>query len=97
VNQATLEPFVAFREKYQVPVWLGESGENTDEWIERFRTLLEKNGIGWAFWPYKKMDATSSPVSFARPLGGIRLWRSPSCRRGDGAVKGGWGSGLRRT
>jgi hypothetical protein len=24
--------------------------------------------VGWAFWPYKKLDATSSPVSFARPL-----------------------------
>jgi len=88
VNQATLEPFVAFREKYQVPVWLGESGENTDEWIERFRTLLEKNGIGWAFWPYKKMDATSSPVSFARPAGWDQIVAFAKLPRGDGAVKG---------
>jgi endoglucanase len=33
------------------------------------RTLAEKHGIGWAFWPYKKMDATSSVVSFDRPAG----------------------------
>jgi hypothetical protein len=29
--------------------------------------MLEQNEVGWTFWPYKKMDATSSPVSFARP------------------------------
>jgi hypothetical protein len=28
---------------------------------------LEKNDIGWCFWPYKKMDATSCIRSFKRP------------------------------
>jgi hypothetical protein len=42
---------------------MGESGENTDEWIRSFRTLLEANNIGWCFWPYKRMDATSCVVS----------------------------------
>jgi len=51
----------------KVPIWLGESGENKDEWITAFARLLEKNDIGWAFWPYKKMDATSSPVTFPQP------------------------------
>ena len=46
---------------------MGESGENQDAWIAQFRAMLEKNEVGWAFWPYKKMDATSSPVSFDRP------------------------------
>jgi hypothetical protein len=69
VNQSTLTPFLDFRAKYNVPIWLGESGENTDAWVARFRTLLEKNSIGWAFWPYKKMQSTSSPVTFAEPQG----------------------------
>jgi endoglucanase len=31
--------------------------------------LLEKKDIGWALWPYKKMKATTSVVSFAAPEG----------------------------
>jgi endoglucanase len=29
--------------------------------------MLEANDVGWASWPYKKMDATSSPVTFGQP------------------------------
>jgi endoglucanase len=66
VNQSAIQEYVNFRAKYDVPVWMGESGENTDEWIASFRTLLESNNIGWCFWPYKKLDATSSVVSINR-------------------------------
>lgn len=66
VNQSAIQEYVNFRAKYDVPVWMGESGENTDEWIASFRTLLESNDIGWCFWPYKKLDATSCVVSINR-------------------------------
>ena len=65
--QATVQKFVDFRTANKVPIWLGESGENKDEWVADFARLLEKNNIGWCFWPWKKMDATSSPVTFAQP------------------------------
>jgi hypothetical protein len=68
-EQATVQKYVDFRDQYNVPIWLGESGENSDEWIAKFVTVLEKNDIGWAFWPYKKMQATTSVVSFAAPEG----------------------------
>src|SRR5947209_1031651 len=67
VNQQAVEEYVAFRDRYNVPVWLGESGENTDEWITSFRELLERNNIGWCFWPYKKMDAASCVASINTP------------------------------
>jgi endoglucanase len=67
-EQKEIQTYVDFREKYHVPLWMSESGENKDEWITQFRELLDKNQIGWAFWPYKKMDATTSPVSFGRPV-----------------------------
>jgi endoglucanase len=63
VNQGAIQEYLDFRDKHQVPVWMGESGENTDEWIRSFRTLLETKNIGWCFWPYKRMDATSCVVS----------------------------------
>jgi hypothetical protein len=66
-DDASIRPFLDFRERHDVPLWLGESGENKDEWIAACVALLERHDIGWAFWPYKKMDATSSIVSVSRP------------------------------
>ena len=68
-EQATVQRYVDFRDQNNVPIWLGESGENADEWIAKFVEVLEKNDIGWAFWPYKKMQATTSVVSFPAPEG----------------------------
>jgi endoglucanase len=67
VNEDAITEYLAFREKYNVPVWLGESGENTDEWIDSFRRLLEAHNVGWCFWPYKKLDATSCAASINAP------------------------------
>jgi endoglucanase len=67
VNQGAIQEYLDFRDKHNVPVWMGESGENTDAWIDSFRTLLDANNIGWCFWPYKRMDATSCVVSINPP------------------------------
>ena len=66
-DASVIKDYVDFRDKYNVPIWLGESGENNDQWIAAFVKTLEANHIGWCFWPYKKMDATSSVVTFDRP------------------------------
>ena len=62
-DESVLRQYIDFRERYDVPIWMGESGENTDEWIAQFVKALEKNNIGWAFWPYKKMEKPSAVVS----------------------------------
>src|SRR6266404_2105535 len=67
VKQEAIQEYLAFRDIHNVPIWMGESGENTDEWIDSFRKLLEANDIGWCFWPYKKLDATSCIASINRP------------------------------
>ncbi|WP_448699348.1 glycoside hydrolase family 5 protein [Mucilaginibacter sp. AW1-3] len=59
--------FIAFRDKYNVPIYAGETGENTDEWIAKFRELLESNNIGWHFWPYKKLDSPKNILSVIPP------------------------------
>lgn len=43
------------RNKYNVPVWLGETGENSNVWFTEAVQLLEANNIGWAWWPLKKL------------------------------------------
>src|SRR5258708_32281317 len=70
VKPEAIQEYVDFSNKYNVPVWMGESGENKDEWIASFRALLEHNGIGWCFWPYKKKDATSCIASIKKPAEG---------------------------
>lgn len=67
--QGEIQAYINFREKYNVPVWMGESGENDDDWVNSFRTLLDRNNIGWCFWPYKKMKNSRGPVTFEQPEG----------------------------
>ncbi|HMQ48354.1 MAG TPA: cellulase family glycosylhydrolase [Saprospiraceae bacterium] len=67
--QAEIQQYVDFRAKHRVPILMGESGENEDEWVKNFRDLLDKNGIHWTFWPYKKMDNTRGPMNFPKPDG----------------------------
>jgi len=66
-TQQVIQEYLDFRDKYNVPIWMGESGENSNQWISKFVKVLEDNQVNWTFWPYKKMDATSSIVSFPQP------------------------------
>lgn len=68
-ERKAIQEYIDFRDKYNVPVFMGESGENEDEWVENFRQLLDKNNIHWTFWPYKKMDNTRGPMNFKKPAG----------------------------
>lgn len=64
-----VQEYVNFMAVHDVPVFVGETGELTDEWNERFRKLNERFGIGWSFWPYKYMDSGSTVISVSRPEG----------------------------
>lgn len=66
-TQDVIQEYIDFREKYQVPIYVGETGENNDEWIQKFRKLVEQNNIGWHFWPYKKINNKSGIVTFPVP------------------------------
>lgn len=67
VKQEAIQEYLDFSNKYDVPIWMGESGENSDEWVASFRTLLERNGVGWCFWTYKRLDATACVASIKKP------------------------------
>jgi aryl-phospho-beta-D-glucosidase BglC (GH1 family) len=43
------------RDKYNVPVWLGETGENSNTWFTDAVQLFHENNIGWSWWPLKKL------------------------------------------
>ncbi len=54
-DQASIQKFIDIRNQYNTPVWLGESGENSNLWFRDAIHLMEKNEIGWAWWPLKKL------------------------------------------
>ncbi|MFI5186196.1 MAG: glycoside hydrolase family 5 protein [Chitinophagales bacterium] len=62
-----VQTYIDFSNRYNVPIYCGETGENTDVWINSFRQMLDSNNIGWHFWPYKKMSNTRCMISFKEP------------------------------
>ncbi|TCJ14242.1 glycosyl hydrolase family 5 [Flaviaesturariibacter flavus] len=54
-SEASLQSILSLRRQYHMPVWMGESGENSNAWFRDAVRLLEGQEIGWAWWPLKKM------------------------------------------
>lgn len=67
-TRETIQRFLDLREKHNIPLWLGESGENSNTWFTETIELCEKNGIGWAWWQSKKMGI-SNPLEVRQPEG----------------------------
>lgn len=67
-TQQVIQDYIDYSNKYNVPIYCGETGENSDDWVMKFRIVLEKNNIGWHFWPYKKIDNKSGIMTFPLPL-----------------------------
>jgi endoglucanase len=51
----SIQHILNFREQYNIPVWLGETGENSNVWFTEAIHLFETNNIGWSWWPLKKL------------------------------------------
>lgn len=54
-TKEAIRSFIQFRDSVNLPMYMGETGHNTNEWQTAFCTMLKENGIGYTFWPYKKM------------------------------------------
>jgi len=70
---ASINQFLEYRKQYNVPIWLGESGENSNAWFTDAIRLMETNNIGWAFWPMKKIDNIAGVTSVLQPKGYDKL------------------------
>ena len=53
-DAGSIKWMVDFRNNNNCPVWLGETGENSNRWFTDCIELMENNNIGWSFWPVKK-------------------------------------------
>ncbi len=86
-SKEVIQEYVDYRDRHNVPIWLGESGENTDQWIAQFVHTLEENNVGWCFWPYKKMEKPSCVASIRKPEGWDEVLALAKMPPGTGAAE----------
>lgn len=65
----SLKPFLDKRRELDVPIFMGEGGENNIDWYTGAFRLFEDLEISWNFWTWKKMDTTNSPCTIDTPRG----------------------------
>ena len=82
-DQNGIENFLKIRDELQIPIYMGEGGENNGEWIYTAFRLYETYDIGWNFWPWKKIETLTSPLSVSAPRGWNEILHPPIADRGD--------------
>jgi endoglucanase len=79
-QDGVMQEYLDARDKYRVPFWLSESGENSNPWFYDIARLFESNNIGWTWWAWKKTGsiaagfASEIPASFQYVID--NLWHS---------------------
>lgn len=58
-TKSAIQTIINFRDSVNLPMYMGEIGHNSDEWMATFCQTMKENNIGYTFWPYKKMDGSS--------------------------------------
>jgi hypothetical protein len=65
-TKGSIQKMLDYRSQYNIPIWLGESGENSNVWFKDAISLMESNHIGWAFWPMKKVENIAGVTSVTK-------------------------------
>ncbi|HYW94916.1 MAG TPA: cellulase family glycosylhydrolase [Bacteroidales bacterium] len=63
----SVDYYINFSKKYNVPIWLGEFGERDSSFVDSLRTVFEENNMGWCLWPYKKMNNNHCLMQIPEP------------------------------
>jgi len=71
-SQESIQHMLDMREERNVPIWLGETGENSNTWFTNAIKLFEENNMGWCWWPWKK-QGFNNPYQVVRPVGYQRI------------------------
>ena len=62
-DQGTINYLLGLRDQTNTPLWLGETGENSNPWFYETKELVESHDIGWNWWTHKKLSTITSPLS----------------------------------
>lgn len=55
-SQSEIQGLLNLRQDLNIPLYLGETGENSNTWLTDMVELCESLNIGWSTWAYKQMD-----------------------------------------
>lgn len=64
-----IDYYIKERERLNVPVWVGETGERNARIYWGTTQLFEHHNIGWSFWPWKKLDTDNGLSGIIKPEG----------------------------
>jgi hypothetical protein len=62
-DHKSIQWVLTIRDQYNVPLYFGETGENSNVWFRDAARLFEDHKIGWAWWPMKKIESIAGPLS----------------------------------
>lgn len=65
-NVQSIQDYVNLSEQYNVPMWMGESGENSNQWFYETIKMLESKNMGWSWWPMKKINSVVGPLTIPK-------------------------------
>lgn len=66
---AAYEKFIELSDQFDLPLWLGETGENLIGWFTAMYPLAVSLNFGYNLWPWKKLECKNSPCSVIMPEG----------------------------
>lgn len=89
-DTGSIQWMIDLRNQRNVPIWLGETGENSNTWFADLVALCESNTIGWSWWPVKKTGINNilqskSNADYNRML---NAWKQNSSINADVAYRG---------
>lgn len=82
-DAGTIGYLLQLRDDTNKPLWLGESGENSNDWFYEVTRMVEQQGIGWNWWTHKKIETVTSPLSAPYAAGYEQVldyWRGQAAR-----------------
>jgi endoglucanase len=66
-SAASIQGYLDHRTEWGRPLWVGEIGENDDQWYREAFSMLEGQDVGWSFWTWKKLDSGNNPYAIEPP------------------------------
>ena len=65
-DAGSINSYISLRSTANRPLWLGESGENSNQWFADAIALMESNNIGWSWWTYKKIGTINGMLNVVK-------------------------------
>ncbi len=64
---AWLGQYTSMSQNYDIPIWVGEFGENSNHWAHKKVQLFENNNVNWTLWNYKHNGSVTPAVQVVVP------------------------------